>query len=290
MARDRSPARTMCSIEHIVWRGREAVELLAGKNYARIHLAMLQSFGLSDPGLVRTTNQDRILVDNSLSLYLLADGVGGQSHGETAAEMAIASGQYYIRSSRDSFDVSGPFGYDVNRSMNENRLMTAMQLANRQLRKLKATSPEHASAGSTIVAVLIDGGRATVGNVGDSRVYLMRQGVLKQLTIDDTWVGQLVRGGAITEAQARTHSMRHVVTQVETIEVHTCEEALEDEDLMLLTSDGVHGVLEDAVVCSILANCRSLEDGGKRLIEAALDQGGPDNASCILLKYSQDKN
>lgn len=252
---------------------------------------MVQSFGLSDPGLVRNTNQDRILVDNSLSLYLLADGVGGQSHGETAAEMAIASGQYYIRASRDSFDVSWPFGYDVNRSMNENRLMTAMQLANRQLCKLKATSPEHASAGSTIVAVLIDGTRATVGNVGDSRVYLMRNGTLKQLTIDDTWVGQLVRGGAITEAQAKTHSMRHVVTQavgVETIEVHTCEEQLEPEDLMLLTSDGVHGVLEHAVVCSILANCRSLEDGARRLIESVLDQGGPDNASCILLKYAQD--
>jgi protein phosphatase len=167
-----------------------------------------------------------------------------------------------------------------------------MQLANRQLCKLKATSPEHASAGSTIVAVLIDAGRATVGNVGDSRVYLMRQGSLRQLTIDDTWVGQLVRGGAITEAQAKTHSMRHVVTQavgVETIEVHTCEEQLEHGDLMLLTSDGVHGVLEHAVVCSILANCRSLEDGARRLIESVLDQGGPDNASCILLKYSQDK-
>ena len=139
----------------------------------------------------------------------------------------------------------------------------------------------------------MEGSRATVGNVGDSRVYLLRHGDLRQLTIDDTWVGQLVRGGAITEAQARNHSMRHVVTQavgVETIEVHTCEEELEDEDLILLTTDGVHGVLEHAVVCSILANCRSLEDGVKRLIEAALDQGGPDNASCILARYNRDNN
>jgi len=111
--------------------------------------------------------------------------------------------------------------------------------------------------------------------------------------VDDTWVGQLVRGGAITEAQAKNHSMRHVVTQavgVETIEVHACEEQLEHEDLMLLTTDGVHGVIEHAVVCSILANCRSLEDGARRLIEAALDQGVPDNASCVLLKYIQDQN
>ena len=254
---------------------------------------MLQSFALSDPGLVRTSNQDRLLVDSTLGLYLLADGVGGHSHGEAAAELAISSGQYCIRASRDAFDVSWPFGYDVNRSMNENRLMTAIQLANRQLCKLKMTSPEPAGAGSTLVGVLVEGARATVGNVGDSRLYLMRNGVLKQLTIDDTWVGQLVRGGAITEAQARTHSMRHVVTQavgVESIEVHICEEQLQQGDLMLLTSDGVHGVLEHAVVCSILANCRSLEEGVKRLIESALDQGGPDNASCILLRYSADDN
>jgi serine/threonine protein phosphatase PrpC len=254
---------------------------------------MLQSFGLSDPGLVRTSNQDRILLDTSLGLFLIADGVGGQSHGEAAAEIAISSGQYYVRASRDSFDVSWPFGYDVNRSLNENRLMTAIQLANRQLCKLKATSPDHAGSGSTLVGLLVEGARASVGNVGDSRVYMLRGGVLRQLSIDDTWVGQLVRGGAITEAQARNHSMRHVVTQavgVETIEVHTCEEQLEDDDKILLTTDGVHGVLEHAVLCSILANCRSLEDGVKRLIEAALDQGGPDNASCILVRYSRDGN
>ena len=171
--------------------------------------------------------------------------------------------------------------------------MTAIQLANRQLCKLKTTSPDHAGAGSTLVGVLVDGARASVGNVGDSRVYLLRGGVLKQLSVDDTWVGQLVRGGAITEAQAKNHSMRHVVTQavgVETIEVHAGEEQLQHEDLMLLTTDGVHGVIEHAVVCSILANCRSLEDGARRLIEAALDQGGPDNASCIVLKYMQDQN
>src|SRR5689334_2140270 len=254
---------------------------------------MLHSFGLSDPGLVRTSNQDRILVDSSLGLYLIADGVGGQSHGEAAAELAISSGQYYVRASRDAFDTSWPFGYDVNRSMNENRLMTAIHMANRQLCKLKTTSPDHAGAGSTLVGALIEGSRAAVGNVGDSRVYLLRHGVLRQLSIDDTWVGQLVRGGAITEAQARTHSMRHVVTQavgVETIEVHTCEEQLEDNDLILLTTDGVHGVLDHAVLCSILANCRSLEDGMKRLIESALDQGGPDNASGILVRYSRDGN
>jgi PPM family protein phosphatase len=252
---------------------------------------MVHSFGLSDPGLVRKSNQDRILVDTALGLYLIADGVGGHSHGEAAAELAISSGQYYIRATRDVFDISWPFGYDANRSLNENRLVTAIQLANRQLCNFKASSPDHASAGTTLVGVLIEGPRGAIGNVGDSRVYLLRGGVLNQLTVDDTWVGQLMRGGAITEAQAKTHAMRHVVTQavgLELTEVHTREQELQDGDLLLLTTDGIHGVVEHAVLCSILANCRSLEDGGKRLIEAALDQGGPDNASCILLQYTRD--
>ncbi len=254
---------------------------------------MVQSVGLSDPGLVRTSNQDRILVDGALGLYLIADGVGGHSHGEAAAELAINSGRHFLRASHDLLDASWPFGYDVDRSMNENRLRTAIQLANRQIRHFQAASPEHSNAATTIVGVLVDEALATVGNVGDSRLYLMRGGVLSQLTVDDTWVGQLVRGGALTEAQARNHSMRNVVTQtmgLDSIDVHICEHDLEHGDMLLLTTDGIHGVLEHSAMCSILAACRSLDDGAKRMIEAALDQGGPDNASCILLGYSRNSH
>ena len=249
---------------------------------------MVQSVGLSDTGLVRKSNQDRILIDDALGLYLIADGVGGQSHGDTAAEMAIHSGHYFVRASSDLLDASWPFGYDADRSMNENRLMTAIQLANREIRNLKSASAEHAEANSTLVGVLLEGGRATIGNVGDSRLYLMRDNVLKQLTIDDTWVGQLVRSGALTELQAKNHSMRNVVTQAmgsEEIEIHTCEEDLQAGDILLLTTDGVHGVVELPALCSILASCRTLEDGARRMIQAALDQGAPDNASCILVRY-----
>ena len=252
---------------------------------------MVQSVGLTDPGLVRTSNQDRILVDSALGLYLIADGVGGQKHGDTAAELAVNSGHYFIRSTRDAFDASWPFGFDVERSMSENRLRTALLLANRQICKLRAESPEYSSAGTTIVGVLVDGGRATIGNVGDSRVYLMRNGVLKQLTIDDTFVGQLIRDGALTEVQAKNHSMRNVVTQamgLETIEIHCSEEDLEDGDLLLLTTDGIHGVLDGAAMCSMLSSCRNVEEGARRMIEAALDHGGPDNASCILVRYTKD--
>lgn len=249
---------------------------------------MVQSVAISDLGLVRTTNQDRTLIDKALGLYLVADGVGGQRHGDTAAELAINASQYFLRGTHDTVDASWPFGYDVDQSANENRLRTAFQLANRQVYKLRQASPAHSNAATTIVGALIGGSVATIGNIGDSRVYLMRAGVLQQLTVDDTWVGQLVREGAITEAQARNHSMKNVVLQVmglESIEVHISEHHLVDGDMLLLTSDGIHGVLEHSAICSILASCRNLEEGARRMIEAALDQGGPDNASCILLRH-----
>ena len=94
---------------------------------------MVQSFGLSDPGLVRASNQDRILIDDAHGLYLIADGVGGHSHGEAAAELAVNTGQYFVQNSEEAIDASWPFGYDINRSVIENRLLSAIHLANRQL-------------------------------------------------------------------------------------------------------------------------------------------------------------
>ena len=148
---------------------------------------MIESYGISDPGCVRTSNQDRILIDDALGLYIVADGVGGHGHGELAAELAIRSGQYYISASRDTFDVSWPFGYDMNRSMDANRLVTATQLANRQVYKRTEDSPECAGMGTTLAALIVNNDRTAIANVGDSRIYVMRNGDLQQLTIDDTW-------------------------------------------------------------------------------------------------------
>ena len=250
---------------------------------------MIQSYGLSDVGCVRTSNQDRILIDEQLGLFLVADGMGGHRHGEDAAELAIRSGQYYIGASRDRFDVSWPFGYDLNRSVDENRLVTAIQLANRQVWRRTEESPECAGMGTTMVAVVVNNDRAAIGSVGDSRVYLLRDGELTQLTMDDTWVGNLIRTGALTEAQAKTHSMRHVLTQAigshDLVEVHTCEHVFSDGDMLLLTSDGIHGVVEHSTLRSMLYASRSVEETVKQVVEAAKANGGPDNASCILLKY-----
>ncbi|HXF26375.1 MAG TPA: protein phosphatase 2C domain-containing protein [Bryobacteraceae bacterium] len=250
---------------------------------------MLKAFGVSDIGCVRSGNQDRILVDDSLGLFLVADGMGGHGHGETAAELAITTTQFYVSASRDRFDVSWPFGYDANRSVDENRLHTAVQLANRQVWKKADEAPEYAGMGTTIVSALINEDRAAIGHVGDSRIWLMRDGDLVQLTADDSWVAGMVRSGALDAKEAKEHSMRSVLTQAvgssRSIEVHTAEHVLQSGDILLLTTDGIHGMVDEAVLRSVLFNCTGVDQAAKQLVQAALNNGGPDNASCVLVQY-----
>src|SRR3954454_4406933 len=148
---------------------------------------MIEAHGVTDIGCVRERNEDRILVDATLGLYIIADGMGGHSHGEMAAELAIATIRHYVESSSDRFDVTWPFGYNFELSVDANRLMNAVQLANRHVWRQAESAPEYSGMGTTVAVAIVTGNRITIGNVGDSRVYLWRDGSLRQLTVDDTW-------------------------------------------------------------------------------------------------------
>src|SRR3974377_239665 len=119
---------------------------------------MIESFALTDIGCLRRDNQDRVLEDQSLSLFVVADGMGGHKHGEMAAELAIATMRYYIESSQDRFDVTWPFGYDFELSVDANRLVTAIQLANRQVWHHAQQAPECSGMGTTVAAILLSEG------------------------------------------------------------------------------------------------------------------------------------
>jgi protein phosphatase len=219
--------------------------------------------------------------------------MGGHQDGERAAELALATCQYFVSASRDRFDASWPFGFDVNLSMDENRLMTAIQLANQQVlrdgQNLNGKSREQ-GMGTTVVGMLIDANIATIGHVGDSRAYLMRAGELQQLTEDDSWVEGMRRAGVLTAEEARRHSMKNVLTQAigmkERVEVHLRRLELHPRDLLLFSSDGLHGVVEEAAIRSILFSRQTLESKAKQLIRASLDNGAPDNTSVVLVEYA----
>ena len=249
---------------------------------------MICSHGFTDTGSLRSDNQDRFLIDEELGFYVIADGMGGHRHGEVAAELAISTMKYYLESSHDRGDVSWPFGFDLELSIDSNRLATAIRLANRQVWKRAEEKPEYAGMGTTIAALLAHDGHVAVANVGDSRVYLFRDSTLQQLTTDDTWINAVLQRGA-SEVQMRNHPMRNVLTQAagsqHDIQVHNVDIATHDGDLMLISSDGLHGVVSDADIQSMIAAGDSLENLAQRLLDAAFEQGAPDNVSCVLLSF-----
>jgi serine/threonine protein phosphatase PrpC len=253
---------------------------------------LISAYGTSDTGCVRRKNEDRFLVDEPAGVFLLADGMGGHGQGEVAAELAVRTSHEFLSASLDRFELVWPFGYDYNRTLDENRVVTAVQLANRQIWKTMQTRPECAGMGATIVTVAFRDDRSTIGNVGDSRAYLLRAGQMSQLTRDDSWVGDLVRSGAVTEQAARSHAMRHVLTQAvgshKDLDVHTSEHQMMDGDVMLLTSDGVHGVMEPATMADILGAHSDPRVAAEKLVLAVRENGAPDNATCIVLRYRRE--
>jgi PPM family protein phosphatase len=252
---------------------------------------MIESYGLTDTGCVRTENQDRVLTDHSLGLFVVADGMGGHRHGEMAAELAISTIRYFVESSYDSLDATWPCGYNVDLSVDANRLVTAIQLANRQVRSVARESPECEGMGTTVAAVLLSDGIAVIGNVGDSRVYLLRGAELKQLSYDDTFVNTIAQQEGMDSAQLARHPMRNVLTQAagsqDAVDVHVVEQKMESGDLYLICSDGLHGVVSAAAIRSVLGSGeQDLERIAGRLNGAARGFGGPDNISVVLLSYN----
>ena len=251
---------------------------------------MIESFALTDVGCTRTGNQDRVLTDHSLCLFVVADGMGGHQHGEVAAELAISTVRYYIESSQDRLDVTWPFGYNFALSVDANRLATAIQLANRQVLTQAQQSPECEGMGTTVASILLSGGNAIIGNVGDSRVYLFRGNELKQISYDDTFVNTVALQAGASLEDMENHPMRNVLTQAagtqDILDIHVVEQQLESGDLYLICSDGLHGVIGNAAIRSILGGGEYIERTAMRLKEAALAQGGPDNISVILINYN----
>lgn len=250
---------------------------------------MFESYGVSDVGCVRSENQDRILIDHGAGLFMVADGMGGHRHGEIAAEIAVSSLRYYVETSRESFDATWPYGYDFDLSVDANRLATGIQLANQQVWNHAQATPECAGMGTTIAAILLGDEKTVVGNVGDSRVYLYRHSELKQLSYDDTYVNAMAaREGSSFDAA--NSPMKNVLTQAagseQTVKVHISEQKLMTGDVYLICSDGLHGVIGDAAIRSILATGSDVESTARRLNELARMNGGPDNISVVLLSYS----
>lgn len=251
---------------------------------------MIDSFGVSDIGRRRKLNEDNVFVDDQLGLYIVADGMGGHNAGEVASSLAVEVVSNFIRRSRDEEEITWPYGIDPQISLNGNRLRTAVMLANKRVWKEADNREEYTGMGSTLVAALVAGEEVLLSNAGDSRAYRFRDGKLQQVTTDDSWVQAAFSEGVLQPQEIQYHPMRNIITKAigarESIEVSILEERFQPEDMYLLCSDGLHGMVSDGEIERIIVSAQGdLEKAVRGLIQAANEAGGKDNISAVLFRY-----
>jgi len=235
---------------------------------------MLEAFGASDPGCVRSNNEDYFLVAPAIGLYLVADGMGGAQAGEHASRLAAETIEQAVKQNGKAMDSDG--------------LVVAFGNANQRVMDEAAGNPEMEGMGTTLVAAVESNGELLIASVGDSRVYTLENGTLQAITEDQTWVNEVGRRLGIDEENLKNHPMRHVLTMAigvsENLRVHTHRIKPSPGMLILLCSDGLHGVISEEELKKALSAQGSLEAKSKDLIALARSHGGPDNITTVLLR------
>ncbi len=250
---------------------------------------MLRAYGISDKGRVRPTNEDCFAIDEAHRLCVVADGMGGHNAGEVAAQIAVDT---IVEAVRDGVD-GWPFGVDPSLSSAGNLLRTAVYLADARILETAIAEHEYAGMGTTVVASLVMGNRIAVAHAGDSRLYLLANGRLRRLTDDDSWMATVLAHDPEADPSVlQHHPMRNALTNVVgsrvRTQVHVIEETLAGGELLLLTTDGMHGVLDDRRIEQLLRDADDLAETAGAFLAAALARGSRDNCTAIVARYAAD--
>ncbi len=236
----------------------------------------------TDIGCKRSNNEDSYGYDADQHIYVVCDGMGGNAAGEVASGMAV----------RTLIESYGYFSHNIEpgsaMAMVENRVMAAIFEANRVVREAGSENPELHSMGTTLVCVCMDGNRAVVGNVGDSRAYLLRNGTCQQITQDHSLLDEEVRSGNMTPEMAAASNLQSVITRAvgvaDSVEPDLFAATLQPNDFLLLASDGLTRYLNAEEIAMAASSGSELPAICNALIEHAKQRGGADNITCILLR------
>lgn len=238
----------------------------------------MKYYSKSDIGRIRTKNQDSYMNfdEGSFCLLIVADGMGGHKAGEVASKLAVDAINDYILNHYKDTDI------------NEELLISAIKNANNQIR-IKAKDQDYFNMGTTVVAAIVDSNQCFIANVGDSRIYLMRDSQLQQLTKDHSYINDLLIAGTITPEEAQKSKRKNMITRALGMEgelrVDTSSLELCRNDLLLLCTDGLTNSLDDDSIQSILREEKDISDKTDRLIDQSKIKGGEDNITATLFLY-----
>lgn len=227
----------------------------------------MNMYGATDIGKVRDTNQDTFYIDNENNWCVVADGMGGHRGGETASSMTVEI---------------------IKENMAKGTgLKTAIENANQVVFRKSLEEKELLGMGTTVVLLRLTENGAEIAHVGDSRAYLVMDGVMEQITVDHSIVQQLIDSGTITKEQAKNHPQRNLITRAVGTErdilIDVDKVTLYDHDYILICSDGLSSYVDEKEMAKIISET-PFEDVPDALIKAANEQGGRDNITAVIVR------
>ena len=249
--------------------------------------------GATHTGMRRAHNEDSLFIPEQERLVIVADGMGGHASGDVASQLAIETIVGFFRATEDEQDTTWPLMIDDENRRHQNRMVTGIKLANLRIYEMAELEAERKGMGTTVVAgFFCDDGRLILAHVGDSRIYRVRAGTIKQLTEDHSLLNDYIKMKRIGTDEIEAFPHKNVIVRAlgmkDTVAVDVLMQRPERDDIYLLCSDGLNGMVDDSSILRILTQERDLDGCCDRLIEAANHAGGIDNITVALARLEPD--
>lgn len=242
----------------------------------------------SDVGRVRENNEDSFRMAPEIRLFVLSDGIGGQTSGEVASRLATDSILAHCREAESNPSLPLVGEPVPGSSENSNRLVSAVRFANLEIHDAARKNPEWRGMGATVVALKLAGERMSLAHVGDSRAYRLRSDDLEQLTRDHSFVAEQVRRGILTQEEAQQSKLQNVLMRAlgaeAEVDIDLEEQLLLEGDTILLCSDGLTRELSSAQIAAVLRTANDPQIAADQLVDLANQAGGEDNITVIVLR------
>jgi serine/threonine protein phosphatase PrpC len=246
--------------------------------------------GETNVGRKRNHNEDNFAIFADFGLFLVADGMGGHASGEVASKMAVDALHEFFSQTAEDPERTWPYKMDRSKGYEENRLITGIKLANLRIYETAQRDSKKRGMGTTFAGVFTANDGIYVAHVGDSRVYRHRDGKLEMLTDDHSLLNDYIKMKRLTEEEIANFPHKNVIVRAlgmkDTVKVDTRFEVPALNDTYLLCSDGLSGPVTDDEMNGILNAHKDLKDASAKLIERANEHGGPDNVTCVLVRWT----
>ena len=237
----------------------------------------------TDTGKRRKHNEDCFYVDPKSNLFVIADGMGGHNAGDVASQMVVTRFQKWAEE-LNTLPTTNP----ESRPSETIKVLKQLTMeANRRVYNRSQKNRSQTGMGTTLIAGFLEPSRLIFVHIGDSRLYVLRNGVIKQITKDHSLVQEMVDTGKITPQKARVHPDRNIIRRAiglePVVEVDFGCYRLKEKDTVLVCTDGLHDmIVDDSEIASLIMSAPNLEVGSRNLVKKALDYGGTDNVTLIL--------